>query len=165
MSMQLSLKALRERREQGLTAAEDRLPSGIPVEVVLRASAPIERPVGLAEALTGFGLPLDAAHTVLNRLVEGEAVPVTLYLTQGGELPFTLSRFGLSIGGGSAPAPRLDTILTRDLVDSIERWRRAQPARPSAGEALGHIVRTYMAEHGRAGGTDEASPPRRRSEN
>ncbi len=145
--MQLSLKALREQRERGLTAVEDRQPSGIPVEVVLRASGSIERPVSLAEALTGFGLPLDQAHTVLNRLVAGETVPVTLHLTQGGEMPFALCQFGLSIDRSLGPVP-LETILGRELADSIERWRLAQPTRPSADEALDRIVRAYMTEHG-----------------
>ena len=147
--MQLSLKALKERRDRGLTEVEGRRPSGIPVEVVLVASGPVERPVSLAQALTGFGLPLDAAHAVLNHLVSGESVPVTLHLTPGGEMPFALSQFGVAIGQPVEPASPLRKFLAREVADAVEAWRLDDPAHPSTGEVLGHIVREYLVEHGR----------------
>lgn len=148
--MRLSLRELRERREQGRTAVEDRRPSGIPVEVLLEATGAIGQPVSLAQALTGFGLSLDAAHDVLNRLVANETVPVTLHMTPEGETPFALCRFGLGVGQvvETRQSPVVLGILNPEAVDSFEGWRLSQPAQPAPREALRLMVRKYLIEHG-----------------
>ncbi len=123
------------------------------------AAGPIEQPVSLARALTGFGLPLDAAHAALNRIVAGEAVPLTLYLTPGGEMPFALARFGVAVVEPAEPAADLRRVLARDLADAVDAWRLRDPAHPSEREALSYMIREYLIEHGRLNRT--AGQPRR----
>ena len=153
--MRLSLKELRERREHGPTEVENRRLSGIPLEVILSANGAITELVSLAEALTGFGLSLEAAHAALNRIVAGDAVSVILQLTPGGDMPFALCRFGLSLGQpvDAEPSMSVEGLLgrgaaSRDVVSSFEHWRLSQPTQPPAREALGLMVRSYLAEHG-----------------
>jgi DNA-binding transcriptional regulator YiaG len=46
--------------------------------VLRRAGPPLAEPISVAQALTRRGLGLRKAHEVLNRLAEGQAVPVRL---------------------------------------------------------------------------------------
>lgn len=109
--MRSSLKEALERPVRDRSAGAGRRPSGIPVELVLRAPGVIEQPVSLVRALAGFGLDLGEAHDVLDRLAGGHKVPVTLYLTPQSESPFALQGFGIC-----ADAPTRD-----EAIDLIRR--------------------------------------------
>lgn len=76
MSTNLSF---RERLEQPAPAPAAAPPlSGSSAHAVLTRLAPLDRPVSLAQTLTGLGLSLRQAHTILNRLAADEAVVATL---------------------------------------------------------------------------------------
>ena len=140
--MRSSLKEALERRERDRNAGADHRPSGIPVELVLQASSPIEQPVSLVRALMEFGLDLRDAHDTVDRLASGERIPVTLHLTPSGNSPFALSQFGLAV---SAPQPVEASTIPGDVLGAIDAWRLSRPERPSREEAIGMIIRRGLA--------------------
>ena len=140
--MRSSLKEALERRERDRSAGADHRPSGIPVELVLQASSPIEQPVSLVRALMEFGLDLRGAHDTVDRLASGERISVTLHLTPSGNSPFALSQFGLAV---SAPQPVEASTIPGDVLGAIDAWRLSRPERPSREEAIGMIIRRGLA--------------------
>ncbi len=100
--MRSSLKEALERQERDLNEGVDRRPSGIPVELVLAAVAPIEQPISLVRALMTFGLDLRGAHDTVDRLASGERIFVTLHLMPESDSPFALHQFGVA---AFAPQP------------------------------------------------------------
>lgn len=72
--MRSSLKELLARPVPA--RVEDRGRSGSHVDLLLRPSGPLPKPVSVARTLTRHGLSLRKAHDVLNRLVEGQSVAV-----------------------------------------------------------------------------------------
>lgn len=137
-----SLKEALERRERDQNGGADHRPSGIPVELVLQASAPIEQPIGLVRALMTFGLDLRDAHDTVDRLASGEHVSVLLYLTPDGDSPFALSNFGVD---ACAPQPDDAPAIPGDVLCAIDTWRLSRPERPSREEAIGIILRRGLA--------------------
>lgn len=140
--MRSSLKEALERRERDRNAGADRRPSGIPVELVLEAVAPIEQPVGLARALMAFGLDLRDAHDTVDRLASGERIPVTLHLMPDSGSPFALRHSGVA---ASAPQPDDASTIPGDVLRAIDAWRLSKPERPSREEAIGIILRRGLA--------------------
>ncbi|MGU3542797.1 hypothetical protein [Methylobacterium sp. A52T] len=136
------MKEALERREQGRSEDADRRPSGIPVELVLQASSPIEQPVSLVRALISFGLDLRDAHDTVDRLASGEQISVTLHLMPESGSPFALRHFGVA-----ASAPQADgaSTIPRDVLGAIDAWRLSRPERPSREEAIGIILRRGLA--------------------
>jgi DNA-binding transcriptional regulator YiaG len=63
--------------------------------VVLRRSGPLREPVSVAQALARRGLGLRKAHAVLNRLAEGQSVPVRLDVEGMAALQAELAALGL----------------------------------------------------------------------
>lgn len=140
--MRSSLKEALERRERDQSAGADHRPSGIPVELVLQASSPIEQPVSLVRALMEFGLDLRDAHDTVDRLASGERISVTLHLTPSGNSPFALSQFGVA---ASAPELAEASTIPGDVLGAIDAWRLSRPERPSREEAIGIILRRGLA--------------------
>ena len=140
--MRSSLKEALERRGRDRNAGADHRPSGIPVELVLQASAPIERPVDLVRALMTFGLDLRDAHDTVDRLASGERVSVILHLTPDSAAPFALADFGVA---ASAPQPADAPTIPGDVLYAIDSWRLSRPERPSREEAIGIILRRGLA--------------------
>lgn len=118
--MRSSLKEALERRERDRSEDTDHRPSGIPVELVLQASIPIEQPISLVRALMDFGLDLPDAHDTVDRLASGERISVTLHLTPRGSSPFALSRFGVA---ASAPQPVEASTIPGDVLGAFDAWR------------------------------------------
>ena len=137
-----SLKEALERRERNRNEGADHRPSGIPVDLVLEATASIEHPVSLVHALLGFGLDLRDAHDIVDRLAGGERLSATLHLTPDGDSPFSLGRFGIA---ASAPWLTDAATIPGDVLSAIDTWRLSRPERPSRGEAIGIILRRGLA--------------------
>jgi DNA-binding transcriptional regulator YiaG len=76
MPVRSSLKELLERPAPAV--AENLGRSGSHVDLVLRRTGPLPKPVSVARALTRQGLGLRKAHDALNRLAEGQRVAVRL---------------------------------------------------------------------------------------
>ena len=140
--MRSSLKEALERRGQVRNEGADHRPSGIPVDLVLEAAAPIEQPVSLVHALMGFGLDLRDAHDIVDRLASGERLSATLQLMPDGESPFSLGRFGIAT---SAPWLTDAATISSDVLSAIDTWRLSRPERPSRGEAISIILRRGLA--------------------
>jgi hypothetical protein len=140
--MRSSLKEALERWERDRSEDADHRPSGIPVELVLQASSPIEQPISLVRALMDFGLDLRDAHDTVDRLASGEWVSVTLHLTPNGNSPFALSQFGVA---ASAPQPVEASTIPGDVLVAIDAWRLSRPERPSREEAIAIILQRGLA--------------------
>ena len=140
--MRSSLKEALERRERDRNEGADHRPSGIPVELVLQASSPIEQPVRLVRALMAFGLDLRDAHDTVDRLASGEQMSVTLHLMPDSGSPFALRHFGVAV---SARQPDDVSTIPGDVLGAIDAWRLSRPERPSREEAIDIILRRGLA--------------------
>ncbi len=140
--MRSSLKEALERRGRDRNEGADHRPSGIPVELLLQASSPIEQPVSLVRALMAFGLDLRDAHDTVDRLASGDQVSVTLHLMPDSDSPFALRKFGVA---ASAPQPDDASTIPGDVLGAIDAWRLSRPERPSREEAIGIILRRGLA--------------------
>lgn len=70
--------------------------SGVPVTLMLRRTAPLDRPVDLARLLVAHGLSMRAAHTALNRLAESGWAIVSIPDAAGlRDLSSALAGFGI----------------------------------------------------------------------
>lgn len=145
--MRSSLKEALERRGQDRNEASDRRPSGIPIDLVLRAPGAIEKPVSLVRALVTFGLELRDAHDVVDRLAARASVAVTLILTPESESFFSLQKLGVTADAPvrDATSPTGATAIPGDVLSAIDAWRLSRPERPTRDEAIRIILRRGLA--------------------
>lgn len=113
MSKGLSLKEALARRDA--PAAADSAPSGSPIRLRLKMAGEIERPVDLVRALTAHGLSLKRAHTVLNRIADGEAVAVHLRSEAPGKLVDQFATLGIE--AKPLTVPDVDTRAIRSRLN------------------------------------------------
>jgi DNA-binding transcriptional regulator YiaG len=109
-----SLKALLERPVPAGSVVPD--PSAIQVDLLLRRTGAMAQPVSLARALTRQGIGLRKAHDVLNRLADGQSVPVRLATT--GELETFRTELA-TLGVEARPCRVPDTIDVRRLRERL----------------------------------------------
>lgn len=137
------MKKALERRGRDRNEADDRRPSGIPVDFVLQAPGALEQPVSLVRALVSFGLDLREAHDAVDRLASRESVAVTLTMKPESESLFSLQKLGVTADAQvrDATSPTGAAAIPGDVLSAIDAWRLSRPEQSTRDEAIRIIFR------------------------